>query len=904
MTASLQAGSSISHYRVISPLGTGGMGEVYMAHDTTLERMVALKVLPPELVANEDRVRRFIQEAKSASSLSHPHIVTIHEIGQAEVKAPEGEPDSPDSGPIHYIAMELIDGDTLGKKIHRDHTQLKVLLAYLAQAAEGLSKAHAAGIVHRDLKPENIMITKDGYAKVLDFGLAKLQIRKGATEGNNEGATEVRAKTREGMVMGTIGYMSPEQVQGLPADHRSDIFSFGCILYEAATGQRPFQGQSDVDVMHKILHDKPALIEEINPEAPSELRRMIRHCLAKEPEKRYQSMKDLAFELGDLVEEYDDLSPTSRGPHSSTSAPAMAVSSRMPRTLIYAAAAIGLALLGGLLFALWRLKGAPKTAAAPDTFSSMQISRLTSSGRVQNAGISADGRYLAYTISDKQGLGLWVRQVATGSDVQVVPPSGKSFRGVTFSPDGNYLYYVQRESDRSPYSVLYQIPSLGGSPNRLVYDVDTAVTPSPDGRKMAFVRGYPHLNQSAVMEVNTDGSGERKLAIRKYPLIYHSTQASWSPDGKTIAVIGDDASSSRLLTVDAASGKEMPMGDKRWFGVSGLAWLPDGSGVVITAAEKEENVAFQVWMISYPDGAVRRVTNDLNTYEGVSTTADGKTIATIQENRYGNVWSAPAADPATPTAVTSGNQENIDTAESAADGSIIVSALNNGTSDLWRINPDGGRKKLTSSGINFNPSVSADGHTIIFGAARGGPPHIWKVDPEGGGQMQLTRGAGEFAPRVAPDGTWFAYQSVDGGLWRADINGDHVLRLSEQTQNRPDISPDGKLVTHAYFRNVSGKAIGILGVIPSGGGSPMHEFLIEGVGGMRFTPAGDAIDFVLTDNGVGNLWQQRLDGTPPRQLTHFPSLSITSGDWTADGKTMLMTRGDAIRDVVLIKNFR
>jgi serine/threonine protein kinase/Tol biopolymer transport system component len=902
MTAALQAGSSISHYRVISPLGSGGMGEVYMAHDTTLERMVALKVLPPELVTNEDRVRRFVQEAKSASSLSHPHIITIHEIGQAEVRTPEGEPDSPDSGPIHFIAMELIDGETLGKKIHRDETPLKVLLAYLTQAAEGLSKAHAAGIIHRDLKPENIMITQDGYAKVLDFGLAKLQGRR---DTGTEAATALREKTREGVVMGTIGYMSPEQVQGRNTDHRSDIFSFGCLLYEAATRRKPFPAESDVDVMHKILHDKPTPVEELNPEAPAELRRVIRRCLAKEPEKRYQSMKDLALELGELVEEYDELSTTaaSRTSSSSVSTPALVVSPKAGRLLTFVAIAAGIVILGGLALAFWKWKGV-KTAA-PDTFSTMQISKLTSSGRVSIAGISADGRYLAYAIADKKGDGLWVRQVATGSDVQVVPSSPSRFRGVTFSPDGNYLYYVQGESESSSYSVLYVIPSLGGPPRKLIFDVDTAATISPDGKQMAFVRGYPQLKQSAVVVMKADGTSERKVANRKQPSNYPLVQASWSPDGKTIAVIGNDAVSSSVVAVDVTSGKETSVGDKKWFAINGVAWLPDGSGVVITAAEKQENVAFQVWMISYPDGAVRKITNDLNNYGGVSTTADGKTIATIQNLTYGNLWTIRATDPSAAKPLTSGTQELFRTAEVASEGSFVVTAFANGTNDLWSIDPDGNRKRLTSGEGNSGvPSLSADGRTLVFASSHSGAPHIWKMDADGSGLTQLTRGGGEQLPRISPDGKWFVYTSLDGPLWRADIDGGHVVRLADSIRGRADISPDGKLVAYSHFDIVASRAVVRIAVIPSTGGPALHQFPGEGTFNFRFTPAGDTLDFVLFTKGVANIWQQPLDGTAPKQLTNFTDQFIGSFDWTSDGKTMVLVRGDNIRDVVLISNFR
>src|SRR5262245_540156 len=286
----LQPQDQIAHYRIVGPLGAGGMGEVYLAQDKTLERNVPLKILPPELVQSEERVRRFVREAKSASSLNHPNIVTIYEIGQDDVqeREPERARDS-DTARLHYISMELVSGTTLTTKIHHDKVDLRTLLGYMAQAAEGLAKAHGAGIVHRDLKPGNIMVSEDGFAKVLDFGLAKLTESVPAEGEATLGPTHAGEGTTAGAVLGTVGYMSPEQVRGAAVDHRSDIFSFGCILYEAATRMKPFTADSNVETLHKILHDKPTPVEEVNRAVPAEVRRVIRRCLAKNPEQRFQS---------------------------------------------------------------------------------------------------------------------------------------------------------------------------------------------------------------------------------------------------------------------------------------------------------------------------------------------------------------------------------------------------------------------------------------------------------------------------------------------------------------------------------------------------------------------------------------------------------------------------------------
>src|SRR5262245_17539131 len=377
MGKALQPGNLISHYRVIAPLGAGGMGEVYLALDLTLERNVALKVLPPELVRNDERVRRFVLEAKSASSLSHPHIVTIHEIGQDRVRVADGGAETVEaSAPIHFIAMELVSGQTLEQKIHHEGTDLRTLLGFLAQVAEGLAKAHAAGIVHRDLKPRNVMITKDGYAKVLDFGLAKLTEKQPGASEITSAPTAAPGLTGERVVVGTVGYMSPEQVRGKPVDYRSDIFSFGCLLYEAATRQRPFSADSDVETMHKILTEEPPPVEELNPRAPADLRRLIRRCLAKEPEQRFQSVLDVAIELREIGDNFDSLSASAS---SGSSASAAAAPLPRRRRLWPAVGVAAVALLGvaGLAIGLRGLRsGRAGSAAAHEPFQSMRMTSL------------------------------------------------------------------------------------------------------------------------------------------------------------------------------------------------------------------------------------------------------------------------------------------------------------------------------------------------------------------------------------------------------------------------------------------------------------------------------------------------------------------------------------------------
>src|SRR5436190_4852245 len=278
---SIAAGTKLGRYEIRSKIGAGGMGEVYLADDTRLHRKVALKILPSDLATTKDRLRRFEQEAMAAAALNHPNIAHIYEIGESEG--------------MNFIAMEFVDGVTLREKIHREQTELRKLLRYLQHAAEGLAKAHAAGIVHRDLKPDNIMITHDGHAKILDFGLAKLvEPPQLSGSGSSEVATAIiQRHSTPGAVLGTVGYMSPEQAQGRidEIDHRSDIFSFGCILFEAVTRKRAFEGKDAIDSLNKIIREPVLPITELNPSAPADLQRVVRRCLATDPEDRYQTIK-------------------------------------------------------------------------------------------------------------------------------------------------------------------------------------------------------------------------------------------------------------------------------------------------------------------------------------------------------------------------------------------------------------------------------------------------------------------------------------------------------------------------------------------------------------------------------------------------------------------------------------
>ncbi|PYU93050.1 MAG: hypothetical protein DMG08_11125, partial [Acidobacteria bacterium] len=653
MSRALEPGSHISHYRVVGPLGAGGMGEVYLAQDLSLERNVALKVLPPHLIRNEERVRRFVLEAKSASSLSHPNIVTIYEIGQDAVRSREGETSAEAaSSPVHFISMELVSGETLAAKIHHEKTDLRTLLGYLAQAAEGLAKAHAAGIVHRDLKPGNIMVSKDGFAKVLDFGLAKLTERHVSDEEATNAPTATEARTGQGTIIGTVGYMSPEQVQAKPVDHRSDIFSFGSILYEAATRRRPFMADTSVETMHKILRETPAPIEEINREAPAELRRLIRRCLAKDPNQRLDSMKTLALELREIAEEYESLSATTTSASSAASV-LTAQPSRRRRLIagVFAFAALALAGAGFGIYELLRDREAGVAGKTP--FQAMRMTTVASRGEIISTALSADGRYLAYSGGPPGKTSLWMRQLGTGSEAQLLPPQDPPPSCLTFSPDGNYLYYLTGDKkEATGYHVLFQIPTLGGTPRRRTSDVDSAISFAPDGKRVCFIRVVPHKSEATLVILDLESEKERVLTAVKFPQEF-TAGPCWSPDGKRCAAAVLSPSGgfrTRIVTYDVQKGTENQVGSHPWEVIYSLAWLPDGSGLILASGGIDQSQ--QIWVLPYPEGQARKITNDLNAYQEMKVSGDGTTIAAVRGTRISNLWIAAADGKARPRQIT------------------------------------------------------------------------------------------------------------------------------------------------------------------------------------------------------------------------------------------------------------
>jgi len=957
MNRALHPQDHISHFRVVAPLGGGGMGEVYVATDESLDRNVALKILPPRLVRDEDRVRRFVTEAKSASSLNHPNIVTIYEIGKDRVRGSDaGSPDDPTTEPLHFISMELVAGETLGQKIHEEKADLRSLLGYIGQAAEGVAKAHASGIVHRDLKPGNIMVSRDGFAKVLDFGLAKLTEKPPEQEVEDQAEAPTRAATTgAGVLVGTVGYMSPEQVQAKAVDHRSDIFSMGCILYEAATRRRPFVAPNHVEVMHQILRERPTPIEELNPEVPSEVRRIVRRCLAKNPDQRFQSMRDLAIELREVCDEYEQL-PISGAGIASVSSGVLGAQPKAGRVARIGVVVAGLLGAAGLAFGLYSWIGRQSPTGSLDVRAQdLKLSVLTSRDDLSEATLSNDGRYLAFVSARDDKSTLNVRQVRTGTDVQIVEPQEYLIRGVSFSPDGDYLYYLNQDPDSPAYSALFQVASLGGTPRKILFDIDSAAGFSPDGSQLCFRRGMPHQQADTLIVAELSSRRERELVRVKSPERFLSAPA-WSPDGRHVAVAMQNIEGgvrSWVLVIDVQSGRQQAVGKSSPFtSVNSVGWLPDGG--VVVAAFVAGTPAPQVYRLAFPDGPAMKLTNDLSGYGNLS--ASGRSVAAVRRTGVSNVWVAPVDGTGEARAITTATGATGSSKELAPlpGGAVAFTVAEGDETHIWRSDENGSApKQLETHGLYASTPRFGDRSGIVYSEydEQERVNHIWRVDPDGGKLRQLTSGKGETLLSLARDGSKLLFQKWDdpAALWLLDLEGggEPKLLAADSIDKEAQLSPDGRWVCYGTFTTVEDRIYTRQVVIPAEGGPPVAQFLLppgttksawsadstsltyidrnkgwnvmrQAIAGgeptslIRFTE-GQTAEFAWSPDGrrlaivrrigrVESVWVVAPGGGEPKQVARFATGAVFDCRWSLDGKNVIFTYGTATQDVVLISD--
>lgn len=543
-------------------------------------------------------------------------------------------------------------------------------------------------------------------------------------------------------------------------------------------------------------------------------------------------------------------------------------------------------------------------------FERIHLTRFTTTGKAEKAAISPDGKYLAHVLSDSGQQSVWLRQVATGKDLQIVPPTHAEFYGLTFSHDGNYVYYVDQEMNH--LGMLFQVPSLGGNSTKLAEDVDSPVTLSPDDKRLAFIRLNPA--ERSIIIANVDGTGERKLAsstaasdFRIEPT--YVVPPAWSPDGKIIACpVGITASGDEYQTIwgfQAETGAARPLTAERWQTLGRMEWLAAGSGIIVTAAETRGNFTQQIWYVSYPDGSTRKITNDLNDYRDLSVTADARTLIAVQSERKANIWVAPAGDFSQTKQLTFTNYDALDGLAWTPDGKLVYTQQTAGEQNLWVTDLSGqSRNQLTShAGFNLEPAVSPDGRYIVFVSTRSGRLHLWRIDTDGKHATELTHGAEDRRPSIAPDSRWVFFRSIILGtgarVFRVAIDGGEPLRITDQISAEPIVSPDGQWIAIIY--RAAPAAINQIAIMPAAGGEPklIHD-LPAHYGRFSWTPDGKGLAYAAKQEGIGNIWIQPLDGSAPKQLTHWAPNPILSFGWSRDGKWLAYSSGTLTSDVVLI----
>jgi eukaryotic-like serine/threonine-protein kinase len=925
-----KVGQRIKHYEIIELIGEGGMGEVYLARDTILGRRIALKMLPEYVRGDADRLRRFKQEARTASTLSHPNVCVIHEVGETD----EGHP---------FITMEYIDGITLRQRMNEGHLKLSEALDIAVQIADALSAAHEAGIVHRDIKPENVMIRRDGYVKVLDFGLAKLAEHR-RRETTSASMSTLMFNSTPGTVMGTAAYMSPEQARGVAIDLRTDVWSLGVVLYEMVSGQTPFTGATPTDVVIAIVEREQAPLSQHFADTPQELERIVRKALRKDADERYQIPKEMAIDLRSLRRELNldrSLAPESsdrastmmgaetkvstaeeraldthkvKPPQFTTTLP----SNRRNSVLRVAAMALGLALIAGAVFGIYKLINRPDTnVVKPGPFERINVTKLTTNGSALFAAVSPDGKYVAYINGVGGKESLWVRQVSSAGNLEIVPPRDGHYGGLAFSTDGNFIFYGYAPAG-SNIGEIYQVPVLGQGATAVKVDPSQGLRGlSHDGKRIAFLRYDREKETDSLKIANTDGSNEQLLAVRKWPerFSFHLiTTPAWSMDDQSLnlPIIGSDERGYYIslyeLRISDRTEKITTLNPYRFEPPYKVTLLSDLSGVIMSAKAQGASFA-QVWFLGR-DGSARAITNDLSDYRDAYLTADSRALVTVQTQSLSNLWVGRKDDPNQASQITAGFGRYFDIAW-APDGKIVYASDASGSADIYEMTADGSSVKQLTTGMkrNYAPSVSPDNRFVTFHSNRSGTFQIWRMDRDGSNPVQLTHGNSESNwPRFSPDGKWIFYQHYESGnsatIWKVAVEGGAPIKALEGFALRPSPSPDGKWLA-CWWNDGQEQSRWRPLIISLETGKPVQSFevaptvLVQWDTNLQWSADSRGLVYVEQRGGIENLKLQPLEGGPPRQLTNYNDAEIFSYDVASDG-TLVTSRGVITTDVVLI----
>jgi eukaryotic-like serine/threonine-protein kinase len=906
----MMIGQSLAHFEILEKLGEGGMGVVYKARDTHLDRLVAIKLLPPDKLADRERRLRFVQEAKTASALNHPGIVTIHDISQHDG--------------VDFIAMEFLAGRTLDRVIPRRGLGLNETVDYGIQIADALAAAHAAGIVHRDLKPSNVIVNEQGRIKVLDFGLAKLVDRPGrAVWEEGPTITHPALVTAQGLIVGTVAYMSPEQAEGRAVDARSDIFSFGSVLYEMVTGQRAFQGDSPLSTVTALLREEPKPIGQLREGVPRELERLVGRCLRKDPERRWQAMSDIKIALRDMKDEVDSGAPT-----------ASVAARPRPRGAVWAVAALSLAILAGVIGAvLWRDRGVGPTALTPTPFTAIPLT--TYPGREQQPSFSPDGNSVAFIWNGEteDNWDVYVKLIGAGSPQRLTSDPAIDL-SPAWSPDGRSIAFGRVRDDLRV--AILVVPSRGG-PEREVLETRTSgvlgrgqiLAWSADSRFLV-VATSPAVAEPVVLTAVEVATGATRPVTRPSPDFGADLLPAISPDGRMLAFVRHRRGlRTGELYVQQLSAAFEPVGEPRHLagkGVfyHGVAWSASGRDVIVASGNSGDIALWRI-ALQHPEQLERLSPFGDECRQPSVAALQGRlafTRASWDENTWRVTLSAPGRAAGAPVRVVGSTRSELN-AQFSPDGSrIVFESMRSGTQELWIADQDG-RNALQITSFNGRlggtPAWSPDGQSIAFDMRNeDGRGDVYVVAARGGAPVRLTdHPADDLVPTWSRDGQWIYFGSTRSGIyeiWKMSARGGAAVQVTQHGGTYAKESMDGKYIYYGRVNPVTG-----LWRVPVAGGEEVEVFPRLASYG-NFAVASDGIYF--EERLPGNPLGHTPDFTPfTRQEAAIDFLSFATGkvnrvmtldrhaghgfDVSPDQRTLLFAQmDDFTEDLMLVENFR
>lgn len=881
-------GRSLGHYEILELLGSGGMGAVYRAKDTRLERAVALKVLPPKMASNPEWRQRFEREARAIAAVDHPNIVTLYSVEEAQG--------------LYFLTMQLVEGRPLSELIPRDGFPLKEFFKLAIPLADAISAAHGEGVIHRDLKPSNIMVSDDQQVRVLDFGLAKLQRDDLASTGPSEVlATQETAKapeplTEEGRILGTVAYMSPEQIEGRPTDHRSDIFSLGIILYELATGKSPFQGETNISILSSILKDTPASVIDVRPRLPRQLTRIIKHALEKNFRRRYQAALDLKHDLEELRFEVES---------GEWVRPGAAVPAALSRRLVWWGAVLAAAAIVVLAAVVgWRVLRQPEPAAP--RFRTQPITSLV--GSELHPALSPQGNHVAFVWDGEAegGFDLYVKLTVSGAPLRLTRDSGGAL-DPAWSPDGGEIAFL-RPRQEGGYEVLV-VPALGG-PERLVATLSNVnfhgLDWSPHGDLMAVVDRASEVEGESIFLLSTE-SGDRRALTRPPTEGIGDRSPVFSPDGRSLAFVRWYEARKTEIFLVSLDGPDITrlLQHEGW--IRGLDWLPDGSGLVFssqgTAGLWRLSLAGQLTQLPFGENA-----------RGVSIAASGDRLAYARQHSDVNIWriGGPTSNEVTsPVRLLASSRDDWAPQYSPDGDRIVLTSDRSGQPQVWVCDSDGRDcAHLATSGLAALARWSPDGQQVAFGHQTDrSPPDVAVMDVKGRFASRLTdEDSMTAAWDWSPDGRWlylFSDRSGEYQIWRIPAAGGELEQMTSKGGLLPQISDDGRFLYYMKFDDPAS-----LWRKPVAGGE--EELLLQkrGLGRSGFTEWRDSLVYLLENRAAGpTIEQLDLDSRKVRQIAEL-GLDTRIGKYgrlsvSPDGRWIIYPQDDGRgSDIIMVEDYR